>query len=95
MGEGGGGGGGGGDFPPKKDGVSDESCFPAKKEATQLDFTGGSDEHYSESHTVVTPSVTPPVTTTPSRLHPVARPALPVVTSQSQSQILNAPISLP
>ncbi|KAF3498190.1 hypothetical protein DY000_02054507 [Brassica cretica] len=88
MGEGGG---GGGDFPPKKDGVSDESCFPAKKPATQLDFTGGSDEH-SESHTVVTPSVTSPVTTTPSRLHPVARPTLPVVTSQSQ--ILNAPISL-
>ncbi|KAJ4880492.1 Protein tesmin/TSO1-like CXC 5 [Raphanus sativus] len=72
-------GGGGGDFPPKKDGVSDDSGFPEKKPARQLDFTGGLVER-SESKpapTVVTPSV---------RIHPV--------TSQSL-QILNAPTKQP
>ncbi|CAH8340689.1 unnamed protein product [Eruca vesicaria subsp. sativa] len=86
MGEGG----GGVDFPPEKDGVSDE-FGSERKPAQKLDFTGGSDEHSlsKPAPTVVTPSVTSPVTIT-SRLHPVE---LPVVTSQSQ--ILNAPIRLP
>ena len=102
MGEGGG---GGGEFPPKKEGVTDESGFPAKTPARQLDFTGGSAEH-SLSPTVVstavktiaTPSVSSPITTTmASRLHPVVRPTVPVVAtnSPSQSQILNTPIRHP
>ncbi|KAJ0250898.1 CRC domain-containing protein [Hirschfeldia incana] len=83
MGDGGGGGGGGGDFPPKKDGESDESGLPVKKPpAQQLDFTGGSNEHSQFK------PVTSPVVTTTSRLHPVVRPTLPAVTSQS-------PIRLP
>ncbi|VVB11227.1 unnamed protein product [Arabis nemorensis] len=52
MGEGG----GGGEFPPKKDGL-EESAFPAKKPARQLDFTcGGSDQH-SLSKAVAAPTV--------------------------------------
>lgn len=88
-------GGGGGDFPPKKECLSDESGFPEKKPARQLDFTGGSDDHSLSKPApavVVSPSVTSPVQTT-SRLHPVVRATSPVVTSQSQ--ILNAPIRLP
>ncbi|KAL0698252.1 hypothetical protein Bca4012_054374 [Brassica carinata] len=90
MGEGG----GGGDFPPKKDGLSDESGFLEKKPARQLDFTGGSDEHSlsKPASYVVTHSVPSPVTTT-SRLHPVAQPMLPVVTSQSQIKLQGQPES--
>ncbi|KAG2241616.1 hypothetical protein Bca52824_090189 [Brassica carinata] len=88
-------------FPPKKDGGSDESGFPARKPARQLDFTGGSEQHSlsrpapTAAKPVVTPSIPSPVTVTPtktltSRLHPVVTSNPP-----SQSQILNAPIKLP
>ncbi|CAH8322392.1 unnamed protein product [Eruca vesicaria subsp. sativa] len=107
MGEGGGGGGGGGEFPPKRDDVTtDESGFPAKTPARQLDFTGGSlskpaastDVVATEAKTVVvTPSVSSPMMMTTSRLHPVVRPTVQVATPNppSQSQILNPPIRLP
>ncbi|KAH0901374.1 hypothetical protein HID58_040877 [Brassica napus] len=99
--EGGGGGGGGGGFPPKKEGVTDESGFPAKTPARQLDFTGGSAEHSlsptvvaTAVKTIVTSSVSSsPITTMASRLHPVVRPT--VTNPPSQSPILNAPIRHP
>lgn len=62
------GGGGGGDFPPKKEGLSDESGFSEKKPARQLDFTGGPDERSlsKPAPTLVTPSVSSPVVTSQS-----------------------------
>ncbi|KAJ0263088.1 CRC domain-containing protein [Hirschfeldia incana] len=89
--------GGIGQFPPKNDGGSDGSGFAGRKPARQLDFTGGSDQHSlskpaptAAKPVVVTPSV-------PSRIHPVVRQTLPVVTSNppSGSQVFNAPIRLP
>ncbi|ESQ54344.1 hypothetical protein EUTSA_v10024708mg [Eutrema salsugineum] len=73
-------GGGGGEFPPKKDGV-EESSFPAKTPARQLDFTGGSDEHSvskpaptvfaTAANTIATPSVpSPAAITTPTTTRP-------------------------
>ncbi|KAF3597254.1 hypothetical protein DY000_02027517 [Brassica cretica] len=82
--------GGGGKLPPKNDGGFG---VPARDPATQLDFTGGSDQHSLSkpaptvvSTAAVTSSVPSPVSVTTSRLHPVAT---------SQSQILNAPVRLP
>ncbi|CAA7046759.1 unnamed protein product [Microthlaspi erraticum] len=53
MGEGG----GEGEFPPKKDGVEEESGFPAKTPARQLDFTGASDGHSLSKATTAAPTV--------------------------------------
>lgn len=95
---GGGGGGGGGEFPPKKEDVTDESGFPGKTPARQLDFTGGNSlskpTAVVATTNIVTPSVPSPMA---SRLHPVGRPTLHVVTTNqpSQAQILNAPIRHP
>ncbi|KAJ0251623.1 Protein tesmin/TSO1-like CXC 5 [Hirschfeldia incana] len=104
------GGGGGGEFPPKKEDVSDESGFSGKTSARQLDFTGGSGENSLSKpaptavvaaatvKTVVAPSVSsPPIATMASRLHPVVRPTVQVVSTNppSQAQILNAPIRKP
>ncbi|XP_056859298.1 protein tesmin/TSO1-like CXC 5 [Raphanus sativus] len=100
-GGGGGGGGGGGEFPPKKEDVTDKSCFPTKTPARQLDFTGGNSLSKPAAPTavvaatnMVTPSVPSPMA---SRLHPVGRPVgrptLHVVTTNqpSQAQILKHP----
>ncbi|CAH2077631.1 unnamed protein product [Thlaspi arvense] len=95
MGEGG----GDGEFPPKKDGV-EESGFPAKKPARQLDFTGGSDEHSvskpaptvvaTATKTIVTPPAPSPAAAAAT---PTTRPPPPLGIGQVRPLVTPNPPS--